>query len=145
MFCKVLLDTFPKVTFLGYIDKAKLNLMKKHSIIVNTSRGPIIKEQDLIDALNNETIGGAALDVFDKEPLPKLKNIYPGVNQKLDGIIQKATAKDPSKRFKSCDEFKKALLKITEKSIKNEKTIIINEIGKILVLISLFKKTYQTT
>ena len=45
--------------------------MKKHSVIVNTSRGPIIKEKDLIDALNNETIGGAALDVYDQEPLPK--------------------------------------------------------------------------
>ena len=56
---------------IGYIDKVKLNLMKKHSVIVNTSRGPIIKEQDLIDALNNETISGAALDVYDQEPLPK--------------------------------------------------------------------------
>ena len=45
--------------------------MKKHSVIVNTSRGPIIKEKDLIDALNNETIAGAALDVYDQEPLPK--------------------------------------------------------------------------
>ena len=55
----------------GYIDKGKLSLMKKHSVIVNTSRGPIIKEKDLIDALNNETIAGAALDVYDQEPLPK--------------------------------------------------------------------------
>ena len=45
--------------------------MKKGSAIVNTSRGPIIKEQDLIDALNNETISCAALDVYDKEPLPR--------------------------------------------------------------------------
>ena len=62
----------------GYVDKEKLNLMQKHSIIVNTSRGPIIKEQDLINALNNETIAGAALDVYDQEPLPRdhpLRNI----------------------------------------------------------------------
>ena len=44
--------------------------MKKESVIVNTSRGPIIKEQDLIDALNQNTISCAALDVFDQEPLP---------------------------------------------------------------------------
>ena len=44
---------------------------KKNSVIVNTSRGPIIKEQDLIDALNNEIISCAALDVYDIEPLPK--------------------------------------------------------------------------
>ena len=59
----------------GYIDKAKLNLMKKHSVIVNTSRGPIIKEQDLIEALNNGTIAGAALDVYDQEPLPKFHSL----------------------------------------------------------------------
>ena len=55
----------------GYIDMNKLKLMKKSSVIVNTSRGPIINEQDLIDALNDGTISYAALDVYDQEPLPK--------------------------------------------------------------------------
>ena len=55
----------------GYIDKDKLKLMKKKSVIVNTSRGPIINEQDLINALNDGTISCAALDVYDQEPLPK--------------------------------------------------------------------------
>ena len=55
----------------GYIDKNKLKLMKKNSVIVNTSRGPIINEQDLINALNDGTISCAALDVYDQEPLPK--------------------------------------------------------------------------
>ena len=55
----------------GYIDKDNLKLMKKKSVIVNTSRGPIIKEKDLIDALNNDIISCAALDVYDQEPLPK--------------------------------------------------------------------------
>ncbi len=55
----------------GYIGKNNLKTMKKGSVIVNTSRGPIIKEQDLIDALNNKTISFAALDVYDKEPLPR--------------------------------------------------------------------------
>ena len=45
--------------------------MKKNSVIVNTSRGPIIKEKDLIDALNNDVISSAALDVYDQEPLPR--------------------------------------------------------------------------
>ena len=40
-------------------------------MIVNTSRGPIIKEQDLIEALTNEIISCAALDVYDQEPLPR--------------------------------------------------------------------------
>ena len=56
---------------LGYIDKNNLKLMKKESVIVNTSRGPIIKEKDLIDALNNKIISCAALDVYDQEPLPR--------------------------------------------------------------------------
>ncbi len=56
---------------LGYIDKNNLKLMKKSSIIVNTSRGPIIKENDLINALNNNIVSGAALDVYDQEPLPR--------------------------------------------------------------------------
>ena len=56
---------------LGYIDKNNLKLMKKGSAIVNTSRGPIIKEQDLLNALNNNIISCAALDVYDQEPLPR--------------------------------------------------------------------------
>ena len=55
----------------GYIDRDKLNLMKKKSVIVNTSRGPIIKEKDLIGALNSNVISFAALDVYDQEPLPR--------------------------------------------------------------------------
>ena len=54
----------------GYVDKHNIKLMKKGSLIVNTSRGPIINEEDLIEALNNETISGAALDVYNIEPLP---------------------------------------------------------------------------
>ncbi len=56
---------------IGYINKDNLKLMKKGSVIVNTSRGPIIKEKDLIDALNNKLISCAALDVYDQEPLPR--------------------------------------------------------------------------
>lgn len=55
------------------IDKNKLKLMKPTAFIINTSRGPIIKETDLIEALRNGTIAGAALDVQDPEP-PKLNN-----------------------------------------------------------------------
>ena len=51
--------------------------MKKGVRIINVSRGPIIKEEDLIKALENETVHSAALDVFEEEPLPlqsKLRN-----------------------------------------------------------------------
>ena len=55
----------------NFIDKEKLETMKKDSLLVNTSRGPIIKEEDLLDALKNKAIGCAALDVYDIEPLPR--------------------------------------------------------------------------
>ena len=45
--------------------------MKKSSFLINTSRGPIINEEDLINALKNESIAGAGLDVYNKEPLPQ--------------------------------------------------------------------------
>ena len=53
------------------ITKKEFHLMKKNSILINTSRGPIVNENDLIEALQNDTIAGAGLDVFDKEPLPQ--------------------------------------------------------------------------
>ena len=52
------------------IDAAALRLMKPTAIIINTSRGHAIDEAALIDALQAERIAGAALDVFEKEPLP---------------------------------------------------------------------------
>jgi glycerate dehydrogenase len=55
------------------IDKSKLELMKPTSFIINTSRGAIIKEADLIKALKDKIIGGAALDVQEVEP-PELSN-----------------------------------------------------------------------
>jgi D-3-phosphoglycerate dehydrogenase len=45
--------------------------MKKSSFLINTSRGPIVNELDLIKALEDETIAGVGLDVYDKEPLPQ--------------------------------------------------------------------------
>ncbi|MEC8987184.1 MAG: D-2-hydroxyacid dehydrogenase family protein, partial [Chloroflexota bacterium] len=55
---------------LGLIDSSKLQLMKKSSFIVNTSRGPIIDESALVEALDNAQIAGAGLDVFGLEPMP---------------------------------------------------------------------------
>ena len=53
------------------ITKKEFKLMKKNSFIINTSRGQIINENDLIEALENEIIAGAGLDVFEEEPLPQ--------------------------------------------------------------------------
>ena len=56
-----------------YKDCIKLNeldKMKKTAYLINTSRGPIVNEDDLIIALSTNVIAGAGLDVYEKEPLP---------------------------------------------------------------------------
>jgi D-3-phosphoglycerate dehydrogenase len=49
----------------------EMDKMKKTAFLINTSRGPIINEDDLIIALSTNEIAGAGLDVFEKEPLPE--------------------------------------------------------------------------
>ena len=53
------------------ITKKEIEMMKKTSFLINTSRGPIINENDLVEALKEEKIAGAGLDVYEKEPLPQ--------------------------------------------------------------------------
>jgi phosphoglycerate dehydrogenase-like enzyme len=55
----------------GLVGARELGLMKKTAWLVNTSRGPIVDEPALIAALQERRIAGAALDVFDEEPLPQ--------------------------------------------------------------------------
>jgi phosphoglycerate dehydrogenase-like enzyme len=54
----------------GLVGAAELGLMKPTSRLINTSRGPIVDEASLIKALRSHAIAGAAIDVFDQEPLP---------------------------------------------------------------------------
>jgi phosphoglycerate dehydrogenase-like enzyme len=54
----------------GLVGKSELDLMKSSALLINTSRGPIVDESALIEALQAKRIGGAAVDVFDQEPLP---------------------------------------------------------------------------
>lgn len=50
------------------ITSAELAMMKKTALLINTSRGPIVNEHDLAEALNNGVIAGAAVDVYSEEP-----------------------------------------------------------------------------
>ena len=52
------------------ITKKEFQLMKKSVFLINTSRGPIVNENDLVEALKSNQIAGAGIDVYDHEPLP---------------------------------------------------------------------------
>lgn len=53
-----------------FIDKTKLDMMKPSALLINMARGEVVNSGDLIHALSERSIGGAALDVFSPEPVP---------------------------------------------------------------------------
>ncbi len=64
----------------GLINKESLKLMKGSAFLINTSRGPIIVDEDLADALNNEVIAGAGIDVLSTEPPPPGNPLFTAKN-----------------------------------------------------------------
>ena len=66
----------------GIITKDDLNLMKPTAFFINTSRGPLVDEEALIEILQQKKIAGAALDVFDTEPLPA-EHLF----RKMDNVL----------------------------------------------------------
>jgi len=64
----------------GLINKESLSLMKKSAFLLNTSRGPIIVDEDLAAALNNDVIAGAGIDVLSVEPPPAGNPLFTAKN-----------------------------------------------------------------
>ncbi len=64
----------------GLINKESLQRMKRSSFLLNTSRGPIIVDEDLADALNNDVIAGAGIDVLSVEPPSKDNPLFKAKN-----------------------------------------------------------------
>ena len=55
----------------GIINHSMLAKLPSHAVVINVARGPHVVEQDLLNALNNDRLRAATLDVFDQEPLPQ--------------------------------------------------------------------------
>jgi phosphoglycerate dehydrogenase-like enzyme len=66
----------------GLVTAHELSLMKPTAYLINTSRGPIVDESALIETLAHRKIAGAALDVYDEEPLPADHPL-----RKLDNVV----------------------------------------------------------
>lgn len=82
------------------IDSSKIRLMKKTAFLVNTARGQIVNEYDLVRALKAGQIAGAALDVFEKEPPPRTSPLLKMKNVVLLPHIGSATYGTRSKMAK---------------------------------------------
>ena len=99
------------------INKKSFQIMKNSSVIINTSRGDVINEKDLIDALINNDIRGAALDVFSSEPLDKTSKLF-----ELDNVLLSPHISGNFSRYQEVmmKQFDEILYKfINGKSIKN--------------------------
>lgn len=78
----------------GMIGKTEFDGMKPTAILVNTSRGPLVDEKAILDALNGGKIGGAGLDVYWQEPLPADHPIRSARNVLLTGHMGYNTAEN---------------------------------------------------
>jgi len=81
------------------ITKKEINMMKRTAFLINTSRGQIINEKDLVQALKDEKIAGAGLDVYDEEPLPQDHKLRFLPNALLMPHIGYVTAENYSKFY----------------------------------------------
>ena len=85
----------------GLIDDRRLSLMKKDALLINTSRGPVVDEKALLNALKNGKLGGLATDVLCDEPPAKDHPFYELDNVVLTPHIAAFSA-DFEKNFWSC-------------------------------------------
>lgn len=85
----------------GLINKTALQKMKPSAFLLNTSRGPIIVDQDLADALNNDVIAGAGIDVLSVEPPPADNPLFKAKNCLITPHIAWATKEARSRLMNS--------------------------------------------
>jgi len=79
----------------GMIGEAELRAMKPGAVVINVGRGPVVQEAALVQALQEGWIRGAALDVFEQEPLPEAHPFY-----KLENVLLSAHCADHTADWK---------------------------------------------
>lgn len=107
----------------GLVGRRELSLMKPTALLVNTSRGPIVDEAALIEALHSGTIAGAGLDVFDTEPLPADHPLRSTANTVLTGHTGYVMLENYALSYSQAVENVKAWL-------AGEPVRVLNEVGK---------------
>ena len=103
----------------GLINRERLNLMKRSVFLVNTSRGPLIVEEDLAEALHQERIAGAALDVLTVEPPPADHVLYKAPNCIITPHIAWATKEARARLMSILIENLRAWIAGTPRNIVN--------------------------
>lgn len=88
----------------GLVGATELATMKSSAYLVNTSRGPIVDEAALVEALNSGRIAGAGIDVFDIEPLPRAHPLRSARNALLTGHTGYSTAEAFETMYSQCVE-----------------------------------------
>ena len=83
----------------GSVGQMELNWMKPGAYLVNTSRGPIVNESDLLEALESKRFAGAAVDVYEIEPLPPDHPFRSKKNMLLTGHIGYVTRENFAKAY----------------------------------------------
>jgi phosphoglycerate dehydrogenase-like enzyme len=105
----------------GLIGEAEIKAMKPTGVLINIGRGPVVVEEALVRALESRAIRGAALDVFDTEPLPadhpfwRMSNVLlsPHTADRIEGFLDPAF----SCFFENLEKFEKnqPLLNVVDK------------------------------
>jgi len=103
----------------GMMNAERLATMKPTAFLINTSRGPLVVEKDLADALNNGVIAGAGLDVLDTEPPPADSPILKAKNCHITPHIAWATRAARARLMDTAVENVRAFLSGTPQNVVN--------------------------
>lgn len=103
----------------GFMNISLISKMKKTAFLINTARGQLVNEQDLTDALNNETIAGAGIDVVSKEPPANGNPLFSAKNCFITPHIAWATLSARTRLMKIAEENLKGFIEGKPQNVVN--------------------------